>query len=684
MKMTPAAAAGLLLLVLPLPGRDGSQAPVPDRYRQWLDEEVVYIITSRERDVFRVLGTDRERDIFIDAFWKQRDPTPGTPANEYREEHYRRFRFANETYGRSAPGPGWRTDRGKIHIILGPPKTIEQYDSVNNVFPTEIWFYLGDPSLGLPAGFHVIFFRENGTGDYILYSPAQHGPRSLIATGLLDYQDERSAYRELQKLEPNLARQTLSLIPDERVMPGSVSLASERLMGTIIGSPQRRVADSYADALLRFKDVIEVEYSANYIGSDACLYVVRDASGEYFVHYAVEPRKISVVESAGGYEARFELNGRVTDGAGRTVFQFDRVLPVSVGRDGLQDLGAKSVALQDLFPLVPGAYTFDLLLKNPASKEFTSFTAKVAVPADPPPLQLTPLLIGYGAEPKPREAEKTPFRIAGRQILCPARKTFAARDTQTVFFQALGLTDDLRAKGRIRLVWQKDGREVAKKDREVASYGTGPDILEFQELRAFAPGYYEVEATLAGPDGRAVRSAKEIFEVSAFPEVPRPLIVSRVMAEAGREALLYLEGLQFLGRGEVEAAEARLAGAHLGRPERADYAYGYAQALYLRQNYERTREVLAPFAGPDAEPSGEILALLGRACHALGRFAEAAAYYEAFLGRNGATTEILNFLGTCQFELGNRDQALGTWDKSLELNPDQPRIRNLVDSIRKK
>ncbi|HPW17873.1 MAG TPA: hypothetical protein PLP83_05775, partial [Candidatus Aminicenantes bacterium] len=47
-----------------------SQAVLPERYRRWLDEEVVYIIAKREREVFLQLQTDRERDIFIEAFWK--------------------------------------------------------------------------------------------------------------------------------------------------------------------------------------------------------------------------------------------------------------------------------------------------------------------------------------------------------------------------------------------------------------------------------------------------------------------------------------------------------------------------------------------------------------------------------------------------------------------------------------
>ena len=41
-----------------------------------------YIILDQEEDVFLQLASDRDRDIFIESFWKQRDPTTGTPDNE--------------------------------------------------------------------------------------------------------------------------------------------------------------------------------------------------------------------------------------------------------------------------------------------------------------------------------------------------------------------------------------------------------------------------------------------------------------------------------------------------------------------------------------------------------------------------------------------------------------------------
>lgn len=82
------------------------------KYRQWLEEEVVYIITKKERDVFLFLQTNRERDIFVEAFWKQRDPTPNTPANEFRTEHYQRIKHANLNFGKDSPQPGWKSEMG--------------------------------------------------------------------------------------------------------------------------------------------------------------------------------------------------------------------------------------------------------------------------------------------------------------------------------------------------------------------------------------------------------------------------------------------------------------------------------------------------------------------------------------------------------------------------------------------
>ena len=671
----------LAAIVMCLPAGTETRSTLPARYQQWLAEEVAYIIAPRERTVFLALQTDRERDIFIEAFWKQRDPSPGTERNEFKEEHDRRLEYANSVYGRSTPLSGWKTDRGRIYIILGPPKNIESYDHVMNVFPTEIWFYLGDSDLGLPTGFNVIFFKKVGTGDYVLYSPTDDGPQSLIADSMGDYRDERAAYQALKKLEPNLARQTLSLIPNERVQPGYASLASNRLMATIFAAPQKKVDVGYADAILKYKDFVEVEYTANYISSEVQVQVIQDDQGAFFVHYSIEPAKVSVEEAGEKYEVRFRMTGRVSDAAGRTVYQFDKDFPFSLTAAELEDVRSKSISIQDAFPLIPGSYNFDILLKNTLSKEFTGAGLKVVVPGAADMGRMSPLLLAYGVEKRPSPArERVPFKTGDEQLLCQARKSFMQSDSLVLFFQLYGLTKDLWTSGTLRYEFLREDKEFLSRSGKVPA---GANVVDVQPLSTFPPGYYQVRVSLLDGQGREAAGAKENFEVSLAAAVPRPLVISKVVLSVKREDDLFTTGIQYMNKGDIEAARALLAEAHALDPGRREYAVAYAQALFRTNDFRRVKEILLPFAG-ETEPAAEVLALLGQACHALGEFQEASTHYAAYLVRFGANIDILNYLGTCYFQLGNREEAVKAWTKSLEISPNQDKIRNLLESLKKK
>jgi len=121
-------------------------------YKKWLSEDVVYIISDEERDAFKRLSNDEERDNFIEQFWLRRDPTPDTVENEFKEEHYERIAYANEHF--PAGVPGWKTDRGKMYIMYGKPDEIEAHPSggiydrpqdegggSTSTFPFETWRY---------------------------------------------------------------------------------------------------------------------------------------------------------------------------------------------------------------------------------------------------------------------------------------------------------------------------------------------------------------------------------------------------------------------------------------------------------------------------------------------------------------------------------------------------------------
>ena len=96
-------------------------------YAKWLTEDVAYIITDEERAAFQNLRTDEEREQFVEQFWQRRDPTPGTVENEMKQEHYRRIAYANQNFAGGIAG--WKTDRGRVYIVYGPPDEKESHPS---------------------------------------------------------------------------------------------------------------------------------------------------------------------------------------------------------------------------------------------------------------------------------------------------------------------------------------------------------------------------------------------------------------------------------------------------------------------------------------------------------------------------------------------------------------------------
>lgn len=147
--------------------------PLSEWSKQWLEEVVPYIITDAEREVFISLPTEVDRGKFIESFWKNRDPDPQTPENEFKIDYYNRVALANKFFGYSGI-QGWRTDRGKIYIMLGPPSEIQREMSPTQTTysafhgPKEVWNYWGLPNPKLPYNMEFVFVDKFGSGNYVL------------------------------------------------------------------------------------------------------------------------------------------------------------------------------------------------------------------------------------------------------------------------------------------------------------------------------------------------------------------------------------------------------------------------------------------------------------------------------------------------------------------------------------
>ncbi|OGD12989.1 MAG: hypothetical protein A2V76_06125 [Candidatus Aminicenantes bacterium RBG_16_63_14] len=656
---------------------------LPQRFREWLEKEVVYIISARERDVFLRLGNDRERDIFIDAFWKQRDPTPGTPANETKEEHYKRIAYADEFFSRDTTRPGWMTDRGRIYVILGPPLDISRFEGESYVYPTLIWSYAGRPELGLPSHFDIVFFKRKGAGEYVLYSPAQDGPASLLVNFRGDPTSLSAAYEQLRKFNARLAEVSLSLIPGEGLPLGQPSLASDMLIGRVHGLPEKAVDPGYAEALLRFKDVIEIDYTANYIDSDSLVSIIRDDSGLFFVHYAVQPAKLSLLSHDGKASVNFALNGIVTASDGRVIFQYDKTFPLDFGEGQIEDVRKTGILIEDAIPLVSGEYNFSLLLKNTVSKEFASFEKRIAVPgARPAEFGMSPLLLGYRAKRLPAAPRQVkPFRAGDIQISCQPGRTFASGETLAVFFQVFAMPDDLRRTGRAEFVFERQGREFLRSEVPLKDLPAMDVVQEFP-LRTFPPDYYKLRVTLRDAQARTAVTADADFVVSPLAEIPRPWVVAKVMPPADNAMYAYLAGGQLVKAGDRDGGGELLAKAYRANPNMLDYALAYSEWLVRSEEYARAKDVLSPFSKATGEKH-EVLALLGTCSQALGQYREAILYYRTYLDRAGMRLDILNSIGQCAFELGDLEEARTAWEKSLAINPQQDRVRENLDRIKK-
>ncbi len=153
------------------------EATLSSYYKKWLDEDVLYIITSEERDLFKALTTDEERENFIEQFWLRRNADPREGGNQFKVEHYRRIIYTNEHFASGIPG--WKTDRGRIYILYGEPDGKESHPSggsyqrefwegggQTSVYPFERWRYRHIDGVGDDV--ELEFVDKTFTGEYRL------------------------------------------------------------------------------------------------------------------------------------------------------------------------------------------------------------------------------------------------------------------------------------------------------------------------------------------------------------------------------------------------------------------------------------------------------------------------------------------------------------------------------------
>ncbi len=142
----------------------------------WIDGPASLIATDQEVNTFKKLQTPEEKMEFIKIFWARRDPILRTFENEYKEEFNQRVDYANEHFA-EADMPGWKTARGQVYVVFGPPSREEKRSVAESNRPALLWVYDKIKSTAIPSNEALMFVWRDI--KYVLLPPnPDPAPRS--------------------------------------------------------------------------------------------------------------------------------------------------------------------------------------------------------------------------------------------------------------------------------------------------------------------------------------------------------------------------------------------------------------------------------------------------------------------------------------------------------------------------
>jgi GWxTD domain-containing protein len=594
-------------------------------WKAWL-AEVAPIMSRAEASVFKSLGTEEDRRRFQDLFWKVRDAVPGKPRNEFREDYYARLRHVRSRLG----GPD--TDRGRIYLILGRPGEIQTFTLSDVVVDCELWIYQGTGRPGLPPLMYLLFYKKDNIGDLLLYQPGMNSPLEVLATNNAPRTVSRgAAVRTIGKSYPELAKATLSVIPDEANVsllqsPGS----SSTVLAQLFSLPEREVEKRYLQGFGSPQGAVDVSYTTREVAGKGAVSVTEHL-GLRFLGCALMPDVLRTVRNTDGFHtARIVLDIRVEDPSGRTIVQRDREVALKLDGPKLAAVEAGKLVLSDLLPIIPGRFTVILTYSNRTTEEFFVHREEVVVPADGPSA-----ILGYKIKELP-EGTLTPFSLGRRKVLADPRSLFGPDESVEGLVLSTG-------RPVVRLL----PREAGTAPVEVTDLTLEDGLWLFRKpLIGVPPGNYDLVVEAAGAE-----VLRRMVTVISF-EVAKPLELERTESAGSLDALRFEVGQELMNAGRADAA-LEVFEALPSALWDARTLPDFARAQYLAGHYERA---VALLERPEVERTYPVLLILGNASLELRELSKAAEYFE-LVRKYGDTPENNRILSAIYLSLGELEKA---------------------------
>jgi tetratricopeptide (TPR) repeat protein len=383
------------------------------------------------------------------------------------------------------------------------------------------------------------------------------------------------------------------------------------------------------------------------------------------------------------YSTHLEVNGNVSDSEGKTIFQFERPISVELDENQIKSITYKPFAIYDMFPLIAGSYKFSLIIKNEVSKEFTTVEKDIVIPEGDSILGMSSLVLGYKMTQASPEAQNLKaLKLGSFQFLHQPKNIFRPQDTLFLAFQITGLSSDLMQRGQLKYEFFKDDEPFLDFTQKLSQHEEGVNFKKEFALREFPPGYYSLHVGLWDGD-QEILSEEDNFGVSSVQEFPRPWIHTNTLPPPDHPLYSFVLGKQFLSKGEIDKAQSKFEEAFQKNPNSLDCALNLAQVYSVQKKQQKVKDILMAFSDVSEVPY-QLYLLLGKSHQALGEFDKAIALYNKALSHYGINANLLNSIGECYYNLKLWDEAQAAWEKSLEINSDQPDVEEKVNILKKK
>ncbi len=496
-------------------------------YRQWLTEDVTYIISPDERNAFLQLDTNEEREQFIEQFWLRRSSNPDLPENDFKEEHYRRIAYTNEHFASGIPG--WKTDRGRMYIMWGPADEVESHPTggtydrpmeegggSTSTYPWETWRWRYLEGIG--ENIILEFVDPSGSGEYhMTMDPSEkdallHVPGaglSLMESMGMSSKADRFTRSDGTNLPKTMGGEPASMNEFNRL----------ELYAKVNKPPEVKFKDLEAVVTSRIvRDQVHFSWRADYmkVTNDTVLVPVT---------IQIPNSQLSFQSKDGIHSATMNIFGRVSTLTGRVVQTFED--PVS--KDFPDSLFQQSLKLQSIYqkavPLRPGLYRLDLVIKDVQSGNIGVVNTRLQVPRyDDDKLDASSLILADQIERVPaKQIGSGQFVLGSSKVRPRLEADFTTADRLGIYMQVYNLKpDDKTHKSSATFQYTvKKGKDQVMQFKETSEEmkqtGDQVTIERLLPLATLPPGKYslEVHATDTLSNQTISRSAEFTVKVPA-------------------------------------------------------------------------------------------------------------------------------------------------------------------------